>query len=95
VDDLRKRKRSKEDLKDKEDSLPSKEQDIANRDLVQKSLTKLSEEHRTVLVLHCMEELSVKEVAEVMEIPEGTVKSRLHHAKSKMYDILKAKGVTL
>jgi len=36
--------------------------------------------HRAVVHLFYREEMSVEEIASILEIPEGTVKSRLHHA---------------
>lgn len=65
------------------------------RDLVRKGLSTLSEEHRSVLVLHDLEELPQKEVAEILEIPVGTVKSRLFHARSGMRKFLEESGVQL
>jgi RNA polymerase sigma factor (sigma-70 family) len=65
------------------------------RDLVRKGLSCLSEEHRAVLVLHDLEELPQKEVAEILEIPVGTVKSRLFHARSGMRKFLAAMGVQI
>jgi RNA polymerase sigma-70 factor (ECF subfamily) len=40
----------------------------------------LSEEHREVLLLRFVDCLSLAEIAEAIEIPLGTVKSRLHNA---------------
>lgn len=51
---------------------------------LQAALGKLSEEHRTVVVLRYLEDMSVSEVAELLDVPEGTVKSRLHHALRKL-----------
>jgi RNA polymerase sigma factor (sigma-70 family) len=65
------------------------------QDLVQKGLSSLSEEHRSVLVLHDLEELPQKEVAEILNIPVGTVKSRLFHARSGMRKFLEAAGVQI
>jgi RNA polymerase sigma factor (sigma-70 family) len=63
------------------------------QDLVRQGLESLSEDHRSVLVLHDLEELPQKEVAEILEIPIGTVKSRLFHARSGMRKFLEASGV--
>jgi RNA polymerase sigma factor (sigma-70 family) len=65
------------------------------QDLVRKGLSSLSEEHRSVLVLHDLEELPQKEVAEILEIPVGTVKSRLFHARSGMRKFIEASGIQL
>jgi RNA polymerase sigma factor (sigma-70 family) len=63
------------------------------QDLVRQGLESLSDDHRSVLVLHDLEELPQKEVAEILEIPIGTVKSRLFHARSGMRKFLEAAGV--
>ena len=48
---------------------------------VQEALNALSSHHREVMHLVFFEHLTVKEAASVLEIPEGTVKSRMHHAR--------------
>jgi RNA polymerase sigma factor (sigma-70 family) len=65
------------------------------QDLVRKGLSLLSEDHRSILVLHDLEELPQKEVAEILGIPVGTVKSRLFHARSGMRKFLEAAGVNI
>jgi len=49
--------------------------------IVQKAIEQLDEEHRTLLVLRDVEELSYDEIVEITGLPEGTVKSRLHRAR--------------
>ena len=44
------------------------------------SMQKLSEEHRAVIVLFDMEDLSHAEIARILDCSEGTVRSRLHYA---------------
>ncbi|MBX2804172.1 MAG: sigma-70 family RNA polymerase sigma factor [Myxococcales bacterium] len=46
-------------------------------------LDRLSERHRAVLLLCFIEERSVSEASELLDVPMGTVKSRLHHAKAR------------
>jgi RNA polymerase sigma-70 factor (ECF subfamily) len=58
---------------------PSFAADAADR--VHAALSALSLAHREVLTLHFLEDASVREIADVLEVPEGTVKSRLFHAK--------------
>lgn len=65
------------------------------QDLVQRGLDSLSFEHRAVLVLHDLEDIPQKEVAQIMNIPVGTVKSRLFHARSSMRKFLESEGVQL
>lgn len=63
------------------------------QDLVQRGLAQLSLDHQSVLVLHDLEEVPQKEVAEILGIPIGTVKSRLFHARSAMRQFLQQQGV--
>lgn len=53
------------------------------------ALAKLPEKHRTILVLREIEGLSYEELARVLEIPKGTVMSRLFHARHKMQAALR------
>lgn len=56
------------------------EQSLVDRHTLQEALNRLSPEHREVVLLHEVEGLSYDEAAEVIGVPAGTVKSRLHHA---------------
>ncbi len=56
---------------------------VENRVLIEKLLVKLPLELRTTLVLREIEQLSYEEVAEVMNVPVGTVRSRLHAARER------------
>ncbi|WP_236556861.1 sigma-70 family RNA polymerase sigma factor [Calothrix sp. PCC 7507] len=69
--------------------------DLHYQDLVQRGLANLSFDHRTILVLHDLEEVPQKEVAEILDIPLGTVKSRLFHARAGMRQFLQQQGVQL
>lgn len=55
---------------------------------LQQALAKLSTEHRLVLVLRDIEELSYEQIAEVLDIPIGTVRSRLHRARLELRQLL-------
>jgi RNA polymerase sigma-70 factor (ECF subfamily) len=54
------------------------------QDIIQRGLQQLSFEHRAVLVLHDLEDLPQKEVAQILGIAVGTVKSRLFHARMSL-----------
>ncbi|WP_013320474.1 sigma-70 family RNA polymerase sigma factor [Gloeothece verrucosa] len=64
-------------------------------DLVERGLQSLSLEHRVVLVLHDLEDISQKEIAQILELPVGTVKSRLHYARNAIKKFLQQEGVLL
>jgi RNA polymerase sigma-70 factor, ECF subfamily len=49
----------------------------------------LRSEHRTVLVLRDVEGLSYEEIAEVTDMPVGSVKGRLHRARDELIDFLR------
>jgi RNA polymerase sigma-70 factor (ECF subfamily) len=54
----------------------------------QRAIADLPEEQRSALVLVCVEELSYREAAEVLEIPVGTVMSRLARARIALAEML-------
>jgi RNA polymerase sigma-70 factor (ECF subfamily) len=54
------------------------------RELIQRCIQRLSEKHRECVHLTHFEEMSMPEVAAVLGIPEGTVKSRLSHARAQL-----------
>ncbi|MBR0966832.1 sigma-70 family RNA polymerase sigma factor [Bradyrhizobium diazoefficiens] len=56
-------------------------------------LTGLSPDHREIVDLVYYHEKSVEEVAEIVGIPENTVKTRLFYARKKLAELLKAAGV--
>ena len=51
---------------------------------IQAALQELPEHHRAVIVLREIEGMSYEEMAEALEVPKGTVMSRLFHARKKM-----------
>ena len=55
---------------------------------VRNALSRLNPEMRAVLTLRYLEELSTPEIAEVMDIPEGTVRSRLYYARLELARVL-------
>lgn len=62
---------------------------LENRELIEMALQKLTSEQRSVAVLRIIEGYSVKETSIILEIPEGTVLSRLYRAQEKLKSILK------
>jgi len=49
--------------------------------LMQRAIAALDEEHRLLVILRDVEELSYQEIGEITALPEGTIKSRLHRAR--------------
>ncbi|KAB8126202.1 RNA polymerase sigma factor [Gracilibacillus oryzae] len=57
---------------------------------VRAALTELPAEQRSVIILFYYHDLTQHQIAEIMQIPVGTVKSRLHHALKKLKQLLEA-----
>jgi RNA polymerase sigma-70 factor (ECF subfamily) len=55
-----------------------------DRERITKALATLSPQHRDIITLSDIEGLSYKEIAEVLDIPMGTVMSRLHNARRRL-----------
>jgi RNA polymerase sigma-70 factor (ECF subfamily) len=53
----------------------------------------LSDEHRTIIILSDIEQLTYKEIAQILDLPSGTVRSRLHRARKLMQHALYAYAV--
>jgi RNA polymerase sigma-70 factor (ECF subfamily) len=60
------------------------------RQRIDQAMVKLSDAHRTVLILHEFEELEYKQIAKVMGCSIGTVMSRLFYARRRMASLLAA-----
>jgi RNA polymerase sigma-70 factor (ECF subfamily) len=52
--------------------------------VLQAAINTLDEDHRALVVLRDIEELSIEEICEITGIPDGTVKSRLHRARAAL-----------
>ncbi len=79
-----------------EDTSDNPEEVVAKKDtgdVLRKCLSALSAEHREVIDLVYYHEKSVEEVAEIVGIPENTVKTRLFYARKKLAELLKAAGI--
>jgi len=59
---------------------------------IQKALKQLSPEHRAVLVLKDMEGQKYETIAEILQVPIGTIRSRLHRARIELRAILSQDG---
>jgi len=67
--------------------------DVHDRELrenMAKAINELTPEHKAVIVLRTIEGLSYKDIGGILDCSEGTVMSRLHYARKKLQDKLKA-----
>jgi RNA polymerase sigma-70 factor (ECF subfamily) len=62
---------------------------VERADLVRQAVKRLSEEQRAVVVLREYEQLKFREIADVLEVPEGTVKWRMREALAQLAEQLK------
>ncbi len=63
------------------------------RRLVRQAIAQLSEDHRTILTLRDMEGYSYEEIAEMLELEIGTVKSRLNRARQAVKEYLLQRNI--
>jgi len=56
------------------------------------ALERLSDEHRAILVLREMDGLDYDQISEVLDLPIGTVRSRLHRARGRLWELLQTKA---
>ncbi len=54
------------------------------RQSLQQAVDALPSRHRVVVILHYLEGLSLKDISYIIDVPEGTVKSRLHYARESL-----------
>ncbi|MBS4210014.1 RNA polymerase sigma factor SigW [Bacillus sp. FJAT-50079] len=57
---------------------------LETQEMVQREILKLPDKYRAVIVLRYIDELSLKEIGEVLEIPLGTVKTRIHRGREAL-----------
>ena len=73
------------------DTRPGQEQHVAGLELraqIQEALQKVSPELREAVILRDLEDMDYKEIAEVLGIPQGTVKSRISRGRSELARLL-------
>lgn len=64
-------------------------------EVLQQALQKLSPELRETVILRDLEELDYKEIAQVLNVPEGTVKSRLNRGRAELARVLKRQKIRI
>jgi RNA polymerase sigma-70 factor (ECF subfamily) len=65
---------------------------VADRDELERGFRRLTPDQRAVIVLRYWRDLRQEEIAETLDIPLGTVKSRLHHATAALRAALEAEA---
>jgi RNA polymerase sigma-70 factor (ECF subfamily) len=65
---------------------------VADRDELERGFRRLTSDQRAVIVLRYWRDLRQEEIAETLDIPLGTVKSRLHHATAALRAALEAEA---
>ena len=63
--------------------------------ILRRELAKLSEEYRTPLILREVEGANYEQIAEILNVPVGTVRSRLHRARIALRERLERAGVRM
>ena len=66
------------------DEISSAQQDIPGDIDLRNALKRLKQQYRLPLILHCQDGYSLREVADILGLSEGLVKSRLHQAKQEL-----------
>jgi RNA polymerase sigma-70 factor (ECF subfamily) len=64
-------------------------------ELLQGALQKLSPELRETVILRDLEELEYREIAQILNVPEGTVKSRLNRGRAELAKVLRRQKVRI
>lgn len=70
-------------------------EEYKNRIVLDEALNKLSFKYKQVIVMCDMENYKLSEVADILGVSEGTIKSRLFYARNKLKNILIKKGVRI
>jgi RNA polymerase sigma-70 factor, ECF subfamily len=85
-------------LEEKTSAMARTEGLLAGREaseLLQGALQKLSPELRETVILRDLEELEYREIAQVLNVPEGTVKSRLNRGRAELARVLRRQKVAV
>jgi len=101
IDAQRKQKRNPLDFHETMDELFAARNEVAKdpfadvhdrqlRENMAQAINELTPEHKAVIVLRTLEGMSYRDIGEILGCSEGTVMSRLHYARKKLQDKLKA-----
>ena len=76
---------------------PGPEEQISNenlQDTLVLALSKLNDEQRVLVIMHDVEGYTLQELQQIMDVPLGTLKSRLHRARNKLQSILEHRKIS-
>jgi RNA polymerase sigma-70 factor, ECF subfamily len=93
-DEIRRRRRFQVAVQSvkREPAVPDRSPEVADREELERGFSRLSVEHRAVVVLHHYVGLPMPEVAAALGIPTGTAKSRYHYAMEALRSALEAEA---
>lgn len=101
IDYQRRQKRNPLDFRESMDGVLEEQNEVARdpfsdvhdreiREKLMEAINDLTPEHKAVIVLRTVEGLSYKDIGEILGCSEGTVMSRLHYARKKLQEKLRA-----
>jgi RNA polymerase sigma-70 factor (ECF subfamily) len=101
IDAQRRQKRNPLDFRESMDDVMAAQNEVAKdpfadvhdkelREKLTVAINDLTPDHKAVIVLRTLEGLSYKDIGEILGCSEGTVMSRLHYARKKLQDKLRA-----
>ncbi len=91
-DELRRQRKHRNHLQllDLDSPVPDPSLTVADRDQLERGFARLTAEHRSVVILQYYMDYSLAEIATTLDVPVGTVRSRLHYAKRALRSALEA-----
>lgn len=83
------RRKQRTTLTDIPEEMPAPQSDAIDHMAVMDALAELTPQMRVCMTLHYLDGWRVSEIAQMLDIPEGTVKTRLMHARKRMETLLR------
>ena len=83
------RRKQRTTLTDIPEEMPAPQSDAIDHMAVMDALAELTPQMRVCMTLHYLDGWRVPEIAQMLDIPEGTVKTRLMHARKRMETLLR------
>jgi len=86
--DCYRKKKNNRIVQDKDYLLPKWDPDFSTKSLIWRGINKLNDEERSLIILREIEGHTYKEIAEIENLPIGTVKSKLNRTRIKLAEII-------